>query len=1644
MGCCSARVATWVLALGGAVLVILGVVSLTAIAHYIDQNVVERSYIGYEELKNGSRALNEVTEKWIKPPFSMYLQIYMYNLENEAAVLKGAKPSVSQIGPFTFREVMDKKFLQFANNETEVFYRNTRTYYFDRTKSCPECLLTKKVTIPNIVFQKIIDLADSSFSAIIASIIASVGRETPYITVTAGEALFEGYVDPLIGKICSNPVIRPLCKGAQIPERIGFFYGQNNTDDGLYHIKTGLEDRSKLGKILSWNNMTILPETWWSNKQARMINGTDGQLFPPLIEMYQDRTLFAGPACRTVQLAYREMASVEGVPAYRFGVPDSMYDPTLPENIGFCNNATPTFFNDTRIQPKGCLPPGLLDISRCQPGNPRVYIGNAHFLGAPKEVHDAVIGIPEPDAKLDETIVDIEPTSGAVINAIRRAQINLGMRKGKLAALANTTDMIYPILWINETAYFDEGTKAELKGELWRAKHWVFGVGLSLIFGGVMCWLAFVGYYIVVNCCLGTKPDEEPLLTGEPAEDEYMDAWDIRTPKFTVASLAPSQDPASTSAANTRSFKKEWEKYQVLQLAGEMKKHQKDMEYVARTRSLNYDVKILAMRGDGTKIVQILMKDLQKTNSTSERLVVTEAYMALGKIFEKNIGHTGEPVNMMPLFIATINLLNFAKEVKKHDLAAGLLYLLMKLEKWAAARPVDDHTRTISREIADTEHRFGARIGFLNMAKVNAPFTIEDRGEMRTRLIQLTGKFEDLRLRPAGNDYDTNLRLVDTMRDPVHSEDYEGNPFQVQEMSQEKLEGLFLEQLSAEQKTWITMRNPCHDRGAAPAEEYLREFGWKEKLKVKLEAHSLKKGRNSFLMSLIKLMGAESVAGTLNDTIINLFAKNTLFIPRGVFHRTMVNALIMDFHKKYRESTFAQDKEVWLGFFEEYSRYFLDPNISRQYSHRAWWKYITELKGASSFTQVPYAPLGFHNYEQITNQLETILLDTITYTKKNGKADSKPLPVFSLKNISIEALQGEGDDVTKGTLVPAICIDSPLMNRVTFRSFSKLNFASKELPMVVPPRPWNDYGSGGPEYMWPGKVVRNHPDFMDFNSNHECRKRLLNPEQGRPVWDALNLLGSTPWKINQPMLDLLLQLYAMSKSRDNHALIKRVGLPMCPKSLPPIPSMEEVFGRTVSSAEMTDKMRKQYGFRRWLATKERNEAHSLRSFLLYRLTQANHFRNNTLYFPHNMDFRGRVYPISPHLSHMGDDVNRCILQFARGRPLGKNGLHWLKRHVINLTGLYKKKSVEERDRIADSLLPLIIDSAKRPLEGGDWWMESEDPFQTLAACIEIKNALEAKNPEEFVSHLPIHQDGSCNGLQHYAALGRDEEGAGEVNLLPAEVPGDVYTSVAKRVELKRHEDEHNIESPNHQIARALREAMPQEVPRKVIKQTVMTTVYGVTMYGAVLQIKKQLKAMELTGDAEKFAAYLAKKTFLSLHDAFKSSMDMKEWFRECAKGISQLHRTTEWVTPLGLPVPQPYLRPQIYHGQRILIPLESKQVSAFPPNYVHSLDSTHMMLTTLECARKGLTFAAVHDCYWTHAASVEEMNKLCRETFIRLHTEPLVDQLSDHFQKTYLPEDLTQHMHPLEKDQYANLFKPKVPPGDLDIEKVRDSVYFFS
>ena len=42
---------------------------------------------------------------------------------------------------------------------------------------------------------------------------------------------------------------------------------------------------------------------------------------------------------------------------------------------------------------------------------------------------------------------------------------------------------------------------------------------------------------------------------------------------------------------------------------------------------------------------------------------------------------------------------------------------------------------------------------------------------------------------------------------------------------------------------------------------------------------------------------------------------------------------------------------------------------------------------------------------------------------------------------------------------------------------------------------------------------------------------------------------------------------------------------------------------------------------------------------------------------------------------------------------------------------------------------------------------------------------------------------------------------------------------------------------------------------------------------------------------------------------------------------------------------------------------------------------------------QGLTFASVHDSYWTHASSIDHMSALIRDTFIALHSSNVLANL---------------------------------------------------
>ncbi|KAL1952639.1 hypothetical protein VTO42DRAFT_4578 [Malbranchea cinnamomea] len=587
-------------------------------------------------------------------------------------------------------------------------------------------------------------------------------------------------------------------------------------------------------------------------------------------------------------------------------------------------------------------------------------------------------------------------------------------------------------------------------------------------------------------------------------------------------------------------------------------------------------------------------------------------------------------------------------------------------------------------------------------------------------------------------------------------------------------------------------------------------------------------------------------------------------------------------------------------------------------------------------------------------------------------------------------------------------------------------FMAKHLPMVAPPRPWEDHNIGG--FLGsPTTIVR-----VKNGDDSQLRYIRAAAERGDldTIFKGLSVLGKTAWKINKPVFEVMLQAWNSTKAIANIA-------PLNPDLK--VPEKPDTDDPGTLKAYFYEKHRIQNAI---------SGFHSERCFQNFQMEIARTFLNEIFYLPHNMDFRGRAYPLPPYLNQMTADNCRGLLLFSEGKELGERGLRWLKIHLANVYG-FDKASFEEREQFAMDHLDDIYDSAENALNGRRWWLQAEDPFQCLAACIELRNALKSPDPTRFVSHLPIHQDGSCNGLQHYAALGGDVIGAQQVNLEPSDRPSDIYTAVAEHVKSSISQDARR--------GNKLAVVLQNKVTRKVVKQTVMTNVYGVTFIGAVRQVRRQLQdyypELEKNNIISPCATYISQKIFAALGSMFSGAHAIQFWLGDCANRITRsvsfeqlealqakydklggieiaekeasgaikkslkpsslFNATVIWTTPLRLPVVQPYRSHKVRRIRTCLQDLsiqdpslsdvvdQRKQLQAFPPNFIHSLDATHMFLSAIKCDELGLTFSAVHDSFWTHASDVDTMNRVLRDAFIRMHSEDIVQRLSAEFSARY-------------------------------------------
>ena len=579
-------------------------------------------------------------------------------------------------------------------------------------------------------------------------------------------------------------------------------------------------------------------------------------------------------------------------------------------------------------------------------------------------------------------------------------------------------------------------------------------------------------------------------------------------------------------------------------------------------------------------------------------------------------------------------------------------------------------------------------------------------------------------------------------------------------------------------------------------------------------------------------------------------------------------------------------------------------------------------------------------------------------------------------------------------------------------------------PMLVPPADWTSGYGGGYHYpleptpIITGRVSKNY--LEDFSHN----------EGTDVVYESLNIVQQVKWSINKPVLEVMDAMWG------NSGVLGVAGMPG--KELLPLPSFPH-------DGETNEEARKL--FRKEAAAIHRRNFNSNAKRLLINgiIYTAQRFADEeVIWFPWQLDFRGRMYAQPTGLSPQGHDVARGLLRLKREKPIADHtALKWLMIQGANCYGV-DKCSMDERLDWVEENQDRILAIAGDPY-ADLWWTEADKPWQFLAWVFEYAGF--HREGWGYMSHITVQQDGSCNGLQHFSAIMRDPKGGASVNLVPSDQPADVYQEVAEQtMELLREE------ASDNPLARRWLEV---GADRKICKRPVMIVPYSGTRQGAQRYIKAHMEeenpedAWGTEDEKNKASLYLACIMWRAIDIVIVAARESMNFLTKVSSVASKVDLPLQWTTPDGFPVLQTYFSTveksvKTRLGDRLVYlsireirkdgKLDARgQRNGVAPNFIHSLDAAALRQYVLLAADHGIEdFSLVHDSFGVHAADTQVSSECLRHAFVEIYRDRNVLEEFLESVKEGLPEE------------YWKLL-PKVPErGTLDIEQVRQSEYFFA
>ena len=376
-----------------------------------------------------------------------------------------------------------------------------------------------------------------------------------------------------------------------------------------------------------------------------------------------------------------------------------------------------------------------------------------------------------------------------------------------------------------------------------------------------------------------------------------------------------------------------------------------------------------------------------------------------------------------------------------------------------------------------------------------------------------------------------------------------------------------------------------------------------------------------------------------------------------------------------------------------------------------------------------------------------------------------------------------------------------------------------------------------------------------------------------------------------------------------------------------------------------------------------------------------------VHFPVTMDKRGRMYYRGGLITPQGTDFCKAAFQFAESKPLGERGLEAIAIHTANVCGM-DKISINDRISWVQSNIDSGTFEAINDFEDVIQAFPKADTFQATVAILEINRIIAlGKNAAEVESNLVCHQDGTCNGLQHMAAITGSRTTAESVNCVAStadDAPSDIYGIIAQAAaEMATGEALKLLQKYGRSMAKNPVMIVGYGAGEDTVKQN---TVSFLKKHGEDTTLGDEIGELYMAAIADKAAAV---KSFTS---AITSRME---------DAITAGLVTTEWVTADGFVASITYTdieEHRVRAGNWNCIKQHStsqlntvKTRGAMAPNLIHSVDATHLRMVINAC---DFDLVTVHDSIGSHACDFFETATAIREQFVEVHKYDTVSDLT--------------------------------------------------